>query len=116
VAIFVSERRAISALHVFTSHYGLKQKKNVLLNRDIAIYGILHRPEEQKENVQFRVVNHNNKFDLVVLELDSAYSEANYSLALPAVNANRIWKEQNSNETSGDIFHLCYGYSSTRRY
>jgi hypothetical protein len=92
VAIFVSERRAISALHVFTSHYDLKQKENIHLNRDIAIYGILHRPEEQKENVQFRVVNHNNNSDLVVLELDDAYSDASYSLALRAVNVNQIWK------------------------
>jgi uncharacterized protein YoxC len=89
VAVFVSQRRIISALHVFTTHYGYENQPDP----DTVIQGLLHRPNEQEENVTFRLVNYNERFDLAVLELDDAYGDANYSLELPAVDSDQIWRD-----------------------
>jgi hypothetical protein len=84
VALFVTRRRIISALHIFTEHYG---------RGDNAIHGLMHRPNDQEERVTFRPVNLDERFDLAVLELGDAYGDANYSLTLPAANSNRIRKD-----------------------
>ncbi len=88
VAIFISQRRIISALHIFTKHYGFKKRKNAQFNLNTAIHGLLHRPNKQEERASFRVVDYKDSWDLAVLELIDSYSDASHFVALPAIGSN----------------------------
>jgi len=87
VAIFVSSRRIISALHVFTKHYGFKKRKSVQFNKNAVIHGLLHRPDNKEEKAEFRMVDYKDSWDLAVLELVNC-NDADHFVNLPHVGAN----------------------------
>jgi hypothetical protein len=89
VALFVSERRAISALHVFAAHYGFTQRKSADFNLRTVVHGLVHRPNEREEKASFRMVDYHESWDLAVLELHDTSSDASHFVALPEIGINK---------------------------
>lgn len=88
VAIFVSSRRIISAYHVFKTHYGFKNRQSASFNRSIVVKGLVHRPDNKVEAVEFHMIDYAENWDLVVLELGKNFVDANYFISLPLVGVN----------------------------
>lgn len=88
VAFFISSRRILSALHVFTKHYGFKKRMNPRFNKNTAIYGILHRPDNKEEKAEFRMVDYKETWNRAVLELVDFVADTDHFLRLPKVGVN----------------------------